>query len=181
MKCAFFQGSTEHEMPSFMHMMYYVHIVSHFDSSSQWNPCDKCVKKQGKKNDKGSVGRWRVRGSTKSKAPRQRKVSRGFNIKGSSSKGRWRPSVAMPSEGLSTIPPICRSCKMIVLQSLTRFAGAPFAQGSLLYWSAVCHLPTEPFYIRCHIGAFLFLQPASKPEQQRFQSKGRVRRSAYLL
>jgi len=32
--------------------------------------------------------------------------------------------------------PICSSCKMIVLQSLNRFATAPFAQGGLLKLNA---------------------------------------------
>ena len=47
------------------------------------------------------------------------------------------------------ILPICRCCKMIVKQSPTRCAGAPFAQGGLFY-----SCKWEPFSVLCYI-AFL--------------------------
>ncbi len=109
MKCAFFQGSTEHEMPSFMHMMYYVHIVSHFDSSSQWNLCDKCVRKQGKKNDKRLLNL---------SSPQQREVAQFQHKKAPLVKGgsawlqykKWLPPAKRSHYGKATLNFISLPC-----------------------------------------------------------------------
>ena len=87
------------------------------------------------------------------------------------------------TEGLSVPLSIYSSCKIIVLQSPTRYAGAPFAQGAFLYSFIQRGIP-QGFASRTpHKGVFLCLRSATYPGSSLCDllHKGRAPRQRPLL